>query len=339
MREANEAVKEALNATNVPKKRKYTTAFTAEDRAAIGRYASENGNAAAAKKFRATHNVGESTVRSFKKKYLVELKRQVTTGTEVTSLRAGKRGRKRMLGEQLDTKVQSYIKALRSAGTPIGTSVLMAAATGILTCYDRTLLVEHGGHISISKTWAMSLLKRMGFVKRKATTKSTPAMSGETFERAKAQYLKQIGGLVQLRAIPESLVINLDQTGIKLVPTGDWTMAEEGSKRVEVAGLGDKRQVTATFAACLDGTFLPMQILYQGKTARCHPKYRFPEGFDTFHTPNHWANAETCQRFFEKIIFPYVQRTREEMGAPLQKALVVMDNFSGQTTTTILEKI
>ena len=106
-----------------------------------------------------------------------------------------------------------------------------------------------------------------------------------------------------------------------------------------MAGLGDKQQVTATFAACLDGTFLPMQILYQGKTARCHPKYRFPEGFDTFHTPNHWANEETCQRFFEKIIFPYVQRTREEMGAPLQKALVVMDNFSGQTTTTILEKI
>ena len=63
--------------------------FTAEDRAAIGRYASENGNAAAVKKFRATHNIGESTVRSFKKKYLVELKRQVTTGTEVTSLRAG----------------------------------------------------------------------------------------------------------------------------------------------------------------------------------------------------------------------------------------------------------
>ena len=52
LREANEAVKEALNATNVPKKRKYTTAFTAEDRAAIGRYASENSNAAAVKKFR-----------------------------------------------------------------------------------------------------------------------------------------------------------------------------------------------------------------------------------------------------------------------------------------------
>ena len=69
LREANEAVKEALNDTNVPKKKKYMTAFTAEDRASIGHYASENGNAAAVKKFRATHNVGESTVRSFKKKY------------------------------------------------------------------------------------------------------------------------------------------------------------------------------------------------------------------------------------------------------------------------------
>ena len=50
-----EAVKEALNATNVPKKRKYTMAFTAEDRTTIGHYVSENGNAAAVKRFRATH--------------------------------------------------------------------------------------------------------------------------------------------------------------------------------------------------------------------------------------------------------------------------------------------
>ena len=104
LREANEAVKEALNATNVPKKRKYTTAFTAEDRAAIGRYASENGNAAVVKKFRATHNVRESTIRCFKKKYPEELKRQVTTGTGVTSLRAGKRGRKTMLGDSWTQK-------------------------------------------------------------------------------------------------------------------------------------------------------------------------------------------------------------------------------------------
>jgi hypothetical protein len=108
---------------------------------------------------------------------------------------------------------------------------------------------------------------------------------------------------------------------------------------VEVIGLSDKRQITATFAAALDGAFLPMQILYQGKTDRSHPKYTFPDGFDIFHTPNHWANEETCLRFFEKIIFPYIKKVREETDAPTQKAMVLMDNFSGQTTTSLLEKV
>ena len=43
-------------------------------------------------------------------------------------------------------------------------------------------------------------------------------------------------------------------------------MAPEESRSVEVAGLGDKIQITATFAGTL---------LYQGKTDRCHAKFTF----------------------------------------------------------------
>ena len=179
----------------------------------------------------------------------------------------------------------------------------------------------------------------MGFGKRKATTKSTPSMSGEEFETAKAEFLMQVAGMVQLRNIPDSLIINLDQMGVKLVPAGDWTMAAKGSRRVEVIGLADKRQITATFATSLDGNFLSMQILYQGKSDRSHPKYKFPDVFNIFHAPNHWANEETCLWFFQKIIFPYVKKFREEIGAPSQKAMVLMDNFSGKTTTSLLEKV
>ena len=67
----------------------------------------------------------------------------------------------------------------------------------------------------------MSLLKRMGFVKRKATTKSTLGMSGEDFKRVKQGYLKQLARMVKLWDIPDNLIIDQDQTGIKLVPTGD----------------------------------------------------------------------------------------------------------------------
>ena len=54
------------------------------------------------------------------------------------------------------------------------------------------------------------------------------------------------------------LIINIDQTGIKLVPTGDWTMAACGSKRVEDAGLGDKWQIIATFGASINGLASPV---------------------------------------------------------------------------------
>lgn len=50
-------------------------------------------------------------------------------------------------------------------------------------------------------------------------------------------------------------------------------MEEQGANRLEVAGYGDKRMITVTFAATLSrGKFLSMQILHGGKTDRCHPQ-------------------------------------------------------------------
>ena len=69
-------------------------------------------------------------------------------------------------------------------------------------------------------------------MKPKATTKSTPAMSGEVFEQAKTRFLRPIIRIVKVRDVPvnliinlDQIVINLDQTAIHLVPTGDWIMA------------------------------------------------------------------------------------------------------------------
>ena len=72
-------------------------------------------------------------------------------------------------------------------------------------------------------------------------------------------------GLVKAHAIPPELIIN----GYKAsFPLGDGPWLQRGSRRVEVAGLGDRRQITAIFADTLSGAFLPMQLLYQGKSDR-----------------------------------------------------------------------
>ena len=114
----------------------------------------------------------------------------------------------------------------------------------------------------------------MGFVKRKATTKAK--ISVEDFEEIKKGYILDNKVVVAMDEIPMELIINFDQTGIRYVPVSDWTMAEEGAKRVELLGKDDKRQLTAVFAGSTSGELLPPQLIYQGKTTRCLPHYDFP---------------------------------------------------------------
>ena len=71
---ANSAVKRALHgedADRAKRKRKYTTTFTAEDRAKVGKYAVQNGVVIAQKNFKHL-SLTESTVRYFKKTHLAE---------------------------------------------------------------------------------------------------------------------------------------------------------------------------------------------------------------------------------------------------------------------------
>lgn len=54
-----------------------------------------------------------------------------------------------LLGAELDTKVQKYVSVLRNNGAVINTQIAIAAAKGIVTGTDRTMLVENGGSIDI----------------------------------------------------------------------------------------------------------------------------------------------------------------------------------------------
>jgi len=86
-----------------------------------------------------------------------------------------------------------------------------------------------------SRDWARSLLDRVGFVNRKATTKAK--FSFEEMNKLMEQFLFDIEAFTILEDIPESLIFNWDQTAIMHVPVPDWTMEKKGTKRVKLAGL------------------------------------------------------------------------------------------------------
>ena len=109
------------------------------------------------------------------------------------------------------------------------------------------------------------------------------------------------------------------------------TFSSKGSKNVPIKGLDDKRQITVTFVVSATGSFLPIQLIYQGKSKRCLPKFTFPSNFHVTFTPNHWSNLEKCEDLFKVIIFPYLSAKKKELGYPEdQRSLIIMDTFKGQ---------
>lgn len=61
----------------------------------------------------------------------------------------------------------------------------------------------------------------MGFVKRKATTKAKAQITQKQPQQMKYTYLQQVVLMMKCLIIPASLVINLDQTGLNIVQTGE----------------------------------------------------------------------------------------------------------------------
>lgn len=111
----------------------------------------------------------------------------------------------------------------------------------------------------------------------------------------KAKILLDIKAVVEMEDIPFDLIINWDQTGIRYVPVGSWTMV--------IAGVDDKRQITAVFAGSLTGNFLSPQLIYKETTHRCLPAVQFPSGWHiTCSEKFHWSNESTMKAYTEKIL-------------------------------------
>ena len=123
---------------------------------------------------------------------------------DVKELNPSKRGRKTLLDEQLDSKVQFFIKPVRDSGRVGNSAIVRAAAKGIVLPHDISLLFENGGHIELAKSWIKSIFKRMHMVKRKGTT-SKKTFVVDNFMQEKDKYLKSITSKVEMYNNPLDL--------------------------------------------------------------------------------------------------------------------------------------
>jgi hypothetical protein len=146
--------------------------------------------------------------------------------SDVDVLPLKKRGRPVLLGSELDSKVQHYLKKLRESGAFVSARIVVAAACGIVMSYDKDMLEEFGGHVQLNRHWAHSMMTRMSFVKRRASTAKSKHSIAD-FAELKQSFLNDVVTTVPMENIPPELIMNWDQTGIKLVPSSNWTMKQK----------------------------------------------------------------------------------------------------------------
>ena len=230
--------------------------------------------------------------------------------------------------------VQKYVRATSNRGAVISSASDVEAANALLKKYPNIVGKVHLD----SSSWAKSLFIRMGYVQRKNTS-SKVEIPDKARKEIEYQFHYDIVSKVEKYNIHESLIMNLGQTLSYLVPCKKFTMAAKGSTNVTIHGCNDKRTITATFIITLAGEFLPIQLIYGGKTLQSLPKYRFPESFSLSVNEKHYSNTDESLKLFNEIIIPYINSklVRSSRDIPDdQYALVIMDVFTGQKTREVL---
>ena len=167
--------------------------------------------------------------------------------------------------------VRKYLQSLSKRGGVVNTTVANATAKALMIKYPHVV-----GQVEVdSSGWAKSLFSRMNFVKQRKTLSKMDIPDGAGKE-IEFLYLHNIVSKVEKYDIPSALVVNIDQTPLKYVLVSNETMAAKGEHSVTIEGSADKRLITGTFAISFDGHFLPVQLIYSGKTTQSLPRFEFP---------------------------------------------------------------
>jgi hypothetical protein len=252
--------------------------------------------------------LAESTVRSWHDsagKLLPKFSAVVVQGNAAAARGPG--STRVLLGHpEIEDEVKRVLSVMRDRGAVVNICVIRLVMRLVIETKDPLLLGELRLSHGFISHWARQQMQYSWRVR------TTPASKLPDDWREKGvEMAKRIAFFMQTYKVHPSLVINMDQTGVHLAPVDSRTYECLGAKEVRLIGAEDKRQITVCIASSLDGDMLPPQLIFQGKTAQCHPP-QTAAAKDAFvhltHSENHWSNQETMQQYIREVVVPYAER-------------------------------
>jgi hypothetical protein len=230
------------------------------------------------------------------------------------------------------------------AGQPLYARLVRILIISIIKKKAPELLLEEGQTtFRVSLQWVKRFLKNeLNWTIRKATTAASKLP--KDWKIQSLRMAQRVAYLVKYYNIPFELVVNTDQTGIHLMPTGGTkTWEEKRAKSVAVVGQEDKRQVTVAVSSSSAGDILPFQVIFTRTTKKSLPPMnkgrRLCEnaGWDITNLSNHWSNLATCKDFVEIFLQPYKLKQIEKLRLKEDTPIIwLIDCWSVHTSETFL---
>ena len=96
-----------------------------------------------------------------------------------------------------------------------------------------------------------------------------------------------------------------------MFPVANRTLSAKGSKHVAITGSSFKQAITATFGIICGNKFLPMQLIYGGKTERSISRVKFLDSFSLSANEKHFSNTLESLKLLGEIVIQYVEKVLE----------------------------
>jgi hypothetical protein len=219
---------------------------------------------------------------------------------------------------EIGVKIVKMLKAIRNAGAIVNSSICRSVIVGILEVELPAILSKNGGHFKVSLTWVRCFVNRNLSWSFRAPTTAAQKLPDDWEEQGEL-LIYRLAYYIRMYSIHPSRVINADQTGVVLIPSGDdRTYDDCGTKEVKVIGGEEKRACTAVVGSTSSGRLLPLQSVWKGSTVKSLPDQASRAsseavGFHyTLNKKNHWSSLSTTKEYFKLIIEPYLQATLDD---------------------------
>lgn len=225
------------------------------------------------------------------------------------------------------------IKAAGSTGHCINHELVISLAQAVVKGTDYQNLV-------FTEAWSKSLLRRLGYVTRRATTDRNLS---ETVLQQSALEMKMIHD--SFDQYHPDLILEMDETLAPWVYSNKYTYAKSGSSTVRLVGHKDKRGSTVTLTITKSNQYLPPQTIWTGLSKNSIPRNHQPSYFLNCYAgqtgtrttqrgitkkSNQWQNIKTMKDYTRRIIVPYVKRVRSDHDLTLvskgTRGLLIMDH-------------